>query len=475
MGTKLIDTVSTAQSVLPSWYTNTAQDILAQQQAIADRGYTPYGGARVADLTPDQLSGLEQARLAATGYQGQLDAARASANNIDLSGFGDAATSAGGIGALGAAADSLGTAQPWYAKAAGMSGLDAASPFLQRAAGMSATGAATPQLQQALGYTAQSTGPLGLAMAQPWLQRSQDTSADVSAYMNPYDDSVVQHLGELGARTLREQLAPAINDKFIQAGQLRSSGQSVDEARALRDVYSDTLAKQAELLQQGYTQAQAAKGADLSRFAGLAGTAGNLGFQQQGALSTAAGQTADIGRTLGQLTSADQAAQAGIGGQYGALTQAQQQLLASIGTNSASASQADTQAAIQAAQAQAQAQTAAASQAAQAQQAMAAQQAAIAQQQQSQGLAGAGALQQGGALTQAQNQKSLDQQYADFLAQQNFPQQQIDQSVKTFQGVQGGVPQGTVGYEQQVKAGQGASGAATLLAGLSAAHGVGVI
>ena len=290
----------------------------------------------------------------------------------------------------------------------------------------------------------------------------------MSAYLNPYNDQVVRNLGDIGARTLREQLAPAIRDKFVQSGQLRASGQSVDEARALRDVYSDTLAKQAELLQQGYTSAQGAMQTDLARQGQLANTAGSLGFQQQGALSTAAGQFADVGRSLGQLTSADQTAQMGIGREYGAL------------------SQADTQAAIQAAQAQAAAEVAAATNLSRArldatsgltaaEMAKAAQQASLALQDQTQTVTGANALNAAGALTYAQNQKSLDQQYADFAAQQNFPQQQIDAGVKTFQGVQGGVPQGSVGYEQQVKSGQGPSAASQILGTVATGKAVGVI
>ena len=458
---KLIDTVSTAQTVIPEWYTNEAMNLIARQNAISERGYTPYGGARIADLTPDQLAGLEQARLAATGYTDGLNRATTATNNVDLSGFGRsvdtagfgrAADSASGIGALGAAANSLG----------------AADPYLKRAAEMSAYNAGSPQLQNSLGYTQASTGPLGLSMAQPYLDRSGQNATDVSAYLNPYNDQVVRNLGDIGARTLREQLAPAIRDKFVQSGQLRASGQSVDEARALRDVYSDTLAKQAELLQQGYTSAQGAMQTDLARQGQLANTAGSLGFQQQGALSTAAGQFADVGRSLGQLTSADQTAQMGIGREYGAL------------------SQADTQAGIQAAQAQAAAEVAAATNLSRArldatsgltaaEMARAAQQAALAQQQQTQTVTGANALNAAGALTQAQNQKSLDQQYADFAAQQNFPQQQIDAGVKTFQGVQGGVPQGSVGYEQQVKSGQGASLASQALGVVATGKAVGVI
>jgi hypothetical protein len=62
------------------------------------------------------------------------------------------------------------------------------------------------------------------------------------------------------------------------------------------------------------------------------------------------------------------------------------------------------------------------------------------------GLAGAGALGSVGALQQQQGQKNLDVAYADFLRQQGYPQEQIDNMLKTFQGVSGGVPQADKTY-----------------------------
>ena len=66
------------------------------------------------------------------------------------------------------------------------------------------------------------------------------------------------------------------------------------------------------------------------------------------------------------------------------------------------------------------------------------------QQAQTLGLTGAGALQQVGATQQAQAQKNLDVAYGDFLRQQGYNQEQINNALATFQGVAKGVPSSTI-------------------------------
>lgn len=56
------------------------------------------------------------------------------------------------------------------------------------------------------------------------------------------------------------------------------------------------------------------------------------------------------------------------------------------------------------------------------------------------GLTGAGALGQVGATQQGQAQKNLDTAYADFLRQQGYPQEQINNMVQTLGGIKGAVP-----------------------------------
>jgi hypothetical protein len=70
----------------------------------------------------------------------------------------------------------------------------------------------------------------------------------------------------------------------------------------------------------------------------------------------------------------------------------------------------------------------------------------LGEQAQTLGLTGAGALGNVGALQQQQGQKNLDVAYGDFLRQQGYEQEQIDNMLKTFQGVATGVPQADTTY-----------------------------
>jgi hypothetical protein len=62
------------------------------------------------------------------------------------------------------------------------------------------------------------------------------------------------------------------------------------------------------------------------------------------------------------------------------------------------------------------------------------------------GLTGAGAIGGVGALQQQQGQRNLDVAYADFLRQQGYEQDQINNLLKTFQGVGSGIPTATQEY-----------------------------
>ena len=59
------------------------------------------------------------------------------------------------------------------------------------------------------------------------------------------------------------------------------------------------------------------------------------------------------------------------------------------------------------------------------------------------GLTGANAMGQVGATQQAQAQKNIDVAYADFLRQQGYPQEQINNMVQTLGGIKGAVPTAT--------------------------------
>ena len=372
----------TKQQVLPEWYSNYAMDILSGQQAIANRPYETAPMPRVAGFTPTQQQAFGMTGTAATAYQPMLNAATAATQ--------------GAMGVPG----SLATSQPYFNQAINMNGVTAA----------------TPGLQQGAQFTAQSADALGINAAQPYLQQAgQSSVANIGQYMNPYNDAVTNRIGELGTRNLTENLLPAIEGRYIQAGQLgyggrgglggTPSGMMTDTARTLRDVNADILAQQTAALQSGYTQAAGLAGTDLARQSQLAQTAGGLGTQQQGALAQAGQQMANIGQT------------------YGTLTGAQQRAISDIGTSAGTFAGQDITRSLQGAQL-----------------------AGLGEDAQRLGLTGAGALGGVGALEQQQGQKNLDVAYQDFLRQQGYPQEQINNMLKTFQGTASGVPSATQEY-----------------------------
>lgn len=449
-----------SQTVLPEWYTNYAMELLSNQQALAQRPFPTAPMPRVAEFSPTQQRGFEMAGQAATAYQPALGQATQATQNL----MGSTALSAArpyfsqaqGLNPLAVAQPDISAARGLATQAGATNILGAATPFLQQAAGMSGVGAAQPFVQQAAGTIQQGTSPSGLAAAQPYLsQAGQSSVANIGQYMDPYISQVVDRVGELGGRTLRERILPEIEGRYIAAGQLgfggrqpgagTPSGMMTDTARALRDVSADVQAQQAQLLSQGYGQAQAAAQADLARQAQLAGTAGQLGTAQQQALLEAAQQQAALGSQVGQLTAQQQQALADIGSRFGTLagtqqqgalstaqqlaalgqmgaglTADQQQLLANLGVNVGQLSGQDITRGLSGAQ----------------------QLAGLGAQAQQLGLTGAGALQQVGGVQQSQAQRNLDVAYEDFLRQQGYPQEQINAMLATFKGVAQGIPTG---------------------------------
>ena len=326
-------------TVMPDWYTNYGMDILANQKALAGRGFQSYTDPttgqpiqRYAGFTGDQEAGFEATRQGVNVFRPELNLA---------------------------------------------------SQQTQNTFGRSGYGVAQPSFEQSGAYTAASTTPTGINMAQPYLgQAGQSSVSNIGQYMNPYTEQVVNRIGQIGARTLNEQLLPGISDKMIAAGQFGGTRQAELMGRALRDTMEGISAQQAQALQQGYGQALSTAGTDLSRQAQLAQTAGGLGFQQQGALAQAGQQMGALGQQMGTLYNADTANQ---------LNAAQQM-------------------------------------------------AALAQQRQNQELAGAGALQGIGQQQQNLNQQNLDFARSEWERMQAYPQQQINAMQGALQSVAGAVP-----------------------------------
>jgi hypothetical protein len=368
---------------------------------------------------------------------------------------------------------------------AALSGLDNAAsfnmrgvrPMMREASNMSGLDTASPNLQLAGTTTAEALSDRAINAANPYLQQASRSSvSDVDQYMNPYQTNVLDAIAQQGERNLTENLLPAVSDSFIKAGQFGSRNMGEFGSRALRDTQESILKEQAPLLQQGYAQALQASAADKSRQGTLAGTAGSVAGADLSRVMQGGNQYANIGQTAGQLRTQDANRQFQIAQEQGRLTnqdasrkvqagqalgqltsqQAQNQL--AIANSRGQLTNQDANRKMQAGQALGQL----TSQQMQNQMALGAQRAAAAQQQQQFGLSAAdaaqraaaqdysrelGALQTGadmsiarqgaeyrdisaleaaGRSQQQQNQTELSAAEQEFLAEQNYPQSQMD-------------------------------------------------
>lgn len=521
-----INTYGQTTTDVPAWYNDYTQGLIARANAVAAEPYQAYGFPRLAGLDPAQQQAYQKAYGLESMYQPIMDQAVGSAV---AAGQGSALSAASPYfqqaltynpmtaaqPLLGEAAnfarlssaDTSGLAQPYLQQAGqyttqgagGTAGL--AQPFIGEASQMTRQGAAgtaglaQPYLTQAGQMTTQGAGATA-GLASPYIQQAlQQTGAGgqsavggIQAYMNPYTEQVVNRIGELGARTLREQLLPQIQDQSIAAGQFGGTRGAEQIGRAIRDTQEGISAQQAQALQQGYTQAAGLAQQDLARQLQAAGQTGalgqslaNLSAADQQRLLSAAGQQAAIGQSMAGLSAADQQRLLAAGGQQAALGQslaglsaADQQRLLAAGSQAAALGQAT--AGLEAADLARMAQTGqqlgalgqqtgaltgqAGTLAAQigqqygtlSQQDLARQlQSAqtlggLGQMQQQLGVSNIGALEAAGQAQQQQTQRSLDLAYQDFLEQRGWDKDQIAFLNNAIRGLQIPTTQSTQAY-----------------------------
>ena len=454
-----VTTYGETTSNVPAWYSDYTQGLISKANAIAAEPYQPYGQARIAALDPAQMTAYNRATGLESTYQPMLDMSR---NAITNAGMGSSVSAAqpyinqalqfnpynAGAGSLGTAAGLIGQstgdasalAQPYFSQA---------NQYTQQGAAGTA-GLATPFLQQAATGTNLAGSANTSALASPYMQQASQLSGQgaqtglggIQDYMNPYTDQVVNRIGDLASRNMREKLLPTIQDQAIRSGTFGGSRSGEAIGRALRDTQESTLAQQSAALQQGYTQAGQQLQADRARQ--LQAAQQQAGFGQQAAgmsaadfqrMLAASGQQAQIGQSMAGLASADQqrllaAAQqqaamgqsaAGLegadlarfgqaGAQMGALGQAYGSLAGQAGTQNLQAAQQlgtlsnqDFARQLQAGQAMG----------------------ALGQQTQQMGIQNIGALEAAGAGQQQQTQRSLDQAYQDFLNQREYDRNNI--------------------------------------------------
>lgn len=156
-------------------------------------------------------------------------------------------------------------------QAAESGGIAGFSPLQQQAFAQApfATQAGQPALQQAVETAT------GVATT-PYMQ-------NISQYMNPYTQSVIEEMNRIGQRQFKETLAPGVTAGAVGSGQFGSQRGMQTYGNVARDVNRDILGKQAEYLAQGFDRATAAakSQADLDlAAAGRLGELSNIGYTQ---------------------------------------------------------------------------------------------------------------------------------------------------------------------------------------------------
>ena len=406
-----VTTYGETTSNVPTWYSDYTQGLISKANAIAAEPYQPYNQARIAGFDPLQMQAYNQTGQLSSQYQPLMDMSK---NAIMNAGSGS----------------SVNAAQPYINQALQYNPYQAASGAMGQASGLigqsygETSSLAQPYFNQANQYTQQ--GAQGTAgLANPYMQQASQLSGQgaqtglggIQDYMNPYQDQVVNRIGELGARNLKENLLPNIQDRAIQSGTFGGSRSGEAIGRALRDTQESTLAQQSAALQSGYTQAGQQLQADKARQ--LQAAQQQAGFGQQAAGMAAADyqrmlaagqQQAAMGQSAAGLAGADLARYGQAGAQMGALAQMQGNLAGAAGTQN-----------LQAAQQMGTMSNQDFARMLQSGQGMGA----LGQQTQQMGLQNIAAMEAAGAGQQQQTQRSLDQAYQDFLNQREYDRNNI--------------------------------------------------
>ena len=284
MGTQATTPFTGAQiaSMAPQVAPQTALQQQATTRTTAGLGaYAPYVTQAGADLTAagTQLTGA-QTGLGAIGTQ-YADPARAAAEQAQTTlGGGSPYITAAGTGLAGAGT-TLGTAGTDLTGA--QTAMGGVSPYITGAAGLTGTGAGTG-------------------------------AGSIASYMSPYQQQVIDTtLAEFDRQRAAQQ--QSISDAAVAMGGYGGGREGVMQAEYQTQSDRDRAALEAQLRNQGFSQAQAARQADLASRLGIGGA------QQQYAAGLAglAGQRAGLAGQAGQFAGA----RAGLAGQEAALAQGQ--------------------------------------------------------------------------------------------------------------------------------------------------------
>ena len=246
--------LSTTQ--VPQYLSDYLYNLMSGAYSAAQEGYQKYDAPRIAGFTPEQLNAMQMVTgkrpsAAPPDYAGEINLANATgAPGADMTlapiDTGDVST----------------TVMPY-------------SPYSQPMGG--AAMAYRPQLTAAENTATAAGGLDALKSADPYLAAaSKNLPSTIKDYMNPYQQNVINTMGDEARRQLQEKILPAIGDQFTRAGQYGSSRQQEIAQRGVRDIASDLEANIGKQLAAGYTTAGTQAQADLTRQGELAKTAGTL-------------------------------------------------------------------------------------------------------------------------------------------------------------------------------------------------------
>jgi hypothetical protein len=283
-------------------------EALAEQYgtAMGDIAGRPLTGAQITSMAP-QVAGQTGLQAQATTLAGQVAPGGIAAYAPYVAAAGAAGTTAGGIlGAAGTELTGAGTTLGGVSQYIGAAGT-----------GLGGAGTAMGDVSQYVTGAAGLTGPMtGAQMAtiDPTTGQTVTPTLAAGSYMSPYQQQVIDTtLSEFDKQAaIRQQ---AISDAAVGIGGYGGGREGVMQSEYQLGSDKNRAMLQAQLQQQGYTQAQAAKQADMMARLGIGGA------QQQYATGLAGLAGQQLG--LGQATGALAGQQAGMAGQRAGLGQAQ--------------------------------------------------------------------------------------------------------------------------------------------------------
>jgi hypothetical protein len=127
-------------------------------------------------------------------------------------------------------------------------------------------------------------------------QATRPFHENYQAYMNPYQQAIIQQLAEEGARNFNENVMPSLDARFLKLGQFGSTKHANLGLRAARDFQKELLSRQQQALHSGYEKASDIYNAHQGRNIEAATQGANISNAKQAARLADANALENIGR-----------------------------------------------------------------------------------------------------------------------------------------------------------------------------------